>query len=317
MNEKPIVSFITVNYNGLKDTCELIESLQRTIQSVPYEIIVVDNASRENEAEIIQQKYSQPTNQPQQADEAAYPSCLALKTIRSEKNLGFSGGNNLGIKKAQGQYFFLINNDTYLEEDGLQALIDRLESHHNILGVSPKIRFATPPRLIQYAGYTPLSTLTLRNQSIGCGKEDNGDFDTPHPTPYLHGAAMMVKSRVLYAIGDMPDIFFLYYEELDWSTFMTTYGYELWYEPRCTVFHKESQSTGQQSPLRTFYLTRNRLLYAYRNRTGLAWCLSIAYQMTIAASKNSLLFLFKRRPDLAAAVWKGVGHFIILPRKEY
>ena len=66
----------------------------------------------------------------------------------------------------------------------------------------------------------------------------------------------------------MPEIFFLYYEELDWSTHITRAGYELWYEPRCTVFHKESQSTGQLSKLRTYYLTRNRLLYAWRNLEG-------------------------------------------------
>ena len=67
----------------------------------------------------------------------------------------------------------------------------------------------------------------------------------------------------------MPEIFFLYYEELDWSTSMTRAGYELWYEPRCTVFHKESQSTGQLSKLRTYFLTRNRLLYARRNMKGI------------------------------------------------
>ena len=76
---------------------------------------------------------------------------------------------------------------------------------------------------------------------------------------------MLVKREVIEKVGLMPEIFFLYYEELDWSTHITRAGYELWYEPRCTVFHKESQSTGQLSKLRTYYLTRNRLLYAWRN----------------------------------------------------
>ena len=298
MNKAPLISFITVCYNGLKDTCELIESLQRTIQSVSYEIIVVDNASRENEAEIIRQKYA-PT----------------VKTIRSQQNLGFSGGNNLGIKEAIGQYIFLINNDTYIDEDGLHSLVERLESHPNIGAVSPKIRFAFPPQLIQFAGYTALSAITLRNEPVGCGSPDTGAFDTPHPSPYLHGAAMLVKREVIERVGPMPDIFFLYYEELDWCTQMTRAGYQLWYEPRCTVFHKESQSTGQQSPLRTFYLTRNRLLYAWRNRQGSQRWLSIAYQMTVAAAKNSLLFALHRRFDLATAVWKGICAFIALPHK--
>lgn len=109
MNE-PQVSFITVCYNGFKDTCELIESLQTHVHSVSYEIIVVDNASREDEATKIKELYSD------------------IVTLRSESNLGFSGGNNLGIRVAKGAYIFLINNDTYVESDGFHYLTERLES---------------------------------------------------------------------------------------------------------------------------------------------------------------------------------------------
>lgn len=297
MNKTPLLSFITVCYNGLEDTCELIESLQRTIQSVSYEIIVVDNASRENEATILQTRYPK------------------VRSLRSEQNLGFSGGNNLGIKVAKGTYIFLINNDTYISEDGMRSLIDRIESHSNIGAVSPKIRFAFPPQNIQFAGYTPLSNVTLRNALVGFGEPDKGTFDVAHPTPYLHGAAMMVKREVIERIGLMPEIYFLYYEELDWCTSMTRAGYELWYEPRCTVFHKESQSTGQLSALRTFYLTRNRLLYAWRNRRGSIRWLSIGYQITIAATKNSLQYLLKRRFDLFSATLRGITAFLFVPQK--
>ncbi|MDC7142839.1 glycosyltransferase family 2 protein, partial [Bacteroides ovatus] len=131
-------------------------------------------------------------------------------------------------------------------------------------------------------------------------------YDTPHPTPYLHGAAMIIKREVIEKIGMMPEIFFLYYEELDWSTSMTRAGYELWYEPRCTVFHKESQSTGQLSKLRTYFLTRNRLLYARRNMKGMERLMSVLYQSTIAAGKNSLSFAFKGRFDLFCATYYGV-----------
>lgn len=297
MSNTPVISFITICYNGLADTCELIESLHRTIHSVDFEIIVVDNASRQNEAEEIAHRYP------------------SVKTIRSPRNLGFSGGNNLGIGMADGQYIFLINNDTYIETDELPALIERIESHPEIGAVSPKIRFAFPPRNIQFAGFTPLSPITLRNDSVGCGCPDNGQFDVAHPSPYLHGAAMLIKRGVIDRVGLMPDIYFLYYEELDWCTAMTRAGYTLWYEPRCTVFHKESQSTGQLSALRTFYLTRNRLLYAWRNLTGARRALSIIYQMSMAAGKNSLQYLLQRRPKLFVAVWRGVFAFITLPYK--
>jgi GT2 family glycosyltransferase len=113
------------------------------------------------------------------------------------------------------------------------------------------MRFEWGNHPIQFAGYTPLSSITIRNRAIGCGEEDKGQYDTPHPTPYAHGAAMMVKREAIEKVGLMPECYFLYYEELDWSMMMTRAGYDIWYEPACTIFHKESQSTGQNSPLRT------------------------------------------------------------------
>lgn len=297
-NNTPDISFITICYNGFKDTCELIESLQDKIHSVSYEIIVVDNASREDEAARIGQ---------------LYPSVVA---IRSNENCGFSGGNNIGIRAAKGKYLFFINNDTYIESDHIACLIERLESRPEIGGVSPKIRFAFPPQHIQFAGFTPLSRITLRNHMLGFDCPDDGTFDTPHPTPYLHGAAMMLKREVIEKAGMMPEIFFLYYEELDWSTSMTRAGYELWYDPRCTVFHKESQSTGQLSKLRTYYLTRNRLFYARRNLRGFDRIAAVLYQSTIAATKNILTYTFKGRFDLAAAVFYGVNTGLLSPSSK-
>ena len=294
-NNIPDISFITICYNGFKDTCELIESLHKNLQSVSYEIIVIDNASREDEAAKIQK---------------LYPTVVA---IRSDINGGFSGGNNIGIRAAKGKYLFLINNDTYIESDDVSYLIERLESRPEIGGVSPKIRFAFPPQHIQFAGFTPLSQVTLRNTMLGFGCPDDGSYDTPHSTPYLHGAAMMIKREVIEKAGMMPEIFFLYYEELDWSTSMTRAGYELWYEPRCTVFHKESQSTGQLSKLRTYYLTRTRLLYARRNLKGTARFLSVLYQTTVAAGKNSLAYALKGRFDLFFAVYCGVNRGLSMP----
>lgn len=297
-NNTPDISFITICYNGFKDTCELIESLQDKVHSVSYEIIVVDNASREDEASRISQ---------------LYPSVIA---IRSNENRGFSGGNNVGIRAAKGKYLFFINNDTYIESDHIDRLIERLESRPEVGGVSPKIRFAFPPRHIQFAGFTPLSRITLRNNMEGFDCPDDGTFDTAHPTPYLHGAAMMIKREVIEKAGMMPEIFFLYYEELDWSTSMTRAGYELWYDPCCTIFHKESQSTGKLSKLRTYYLTRNRLFYARRNLKGFDRIVSVLYQSTVAAGKNMLVCAFKRRFDLVAATFNGVNAGLFSPSSE-
>ena len=128
------VSIITINFNGLEDTCTLIES-------IPFhdnlEVIVVDNASNNQEAENIAQRYPQ------------------VKVIQSKHNLGFAGGNNLGMKAAQGKYIFLINNDTVFKDFSIQSLINRMETSPHIGIVCPKICFAWGNHPIQFAGYMP------------------------------------------------------------------------------------------------------------------------------------------------------------------
>ena len=289
-----LLSIITINYNGLIDTCELIGTLPLEDKSI--EVIVVDNASAQDEATIIEERYPQ------------------VKIIRSKKNLGFAGGNNLGIKAAQGKYLFFLNNDTLLKPQtaNLRSLITRLESSNKIGMVCPKIRFTWGNQLIQFAGYTPLSPITMRNKAIGCGEVDHGQFDTPHPTPYAHGAAMMVKREVVEKAGLMPECYFLYYEELDWSMMIRHAGYEIWYEPTCTVFHKESQTTGQNSPLRTYYITRNRLLFAQRNQQDMTKYITYLYLIGIVTIRDLLKYFFQQRWDLVRATIRGVFGFIKL-----
>lgn len=283
------VSVITINYNGLEDTCALIET-------IPFnenlEVIVVDNASNNQEAKILAQRYPQ------------------VKVIKSERNLGFAGGNNLGIQAAQGKYLFLVNNDTIFKDFNVQTLIDRMESSPEIGIVCPKIRFAWGNNPIQFAGYTPFSKVTVRNRAIGFGEDDHEQYDTAHPTPYAHGAAMLIRRDAIDKVGLMPECFFLYYEELDWSMMFTRAGYQIWYDPLCTIYHKESQSTGQNSPLRTYYLTRNRLLLVRRNPREFNRPLAYIYLISIVALRDILKYTFMGRIDLLKSIFRALGHFI-------
>ena len=282
------LSIITINYNGLNDTCELIESIPFSNE---MEVIVVDNASIQDEASIISERYPQ------------------VKVVRSSKNLGFAGGNNLGIKEAKGKYILLINNDTYFKEFNIDALIKRIDSSDKIGIVCPKLLFAWGNNPIQFAGYTPLSNITVRNQAIGFGEEDRGQYDKAHPTPYAHGAAMLLKRETLEKVGVMPECFFLYYEEIDWSMLFTRAGYDIWYDPACTVYHKESQTTGQNSPLRTYYITRNRLLLVKRNYKGINKYLSYIYLIGIVGLRDILKYTFTRQTGLLKAVLMGLHDF--------
>ena len=282
------LSIITINYNGLKDTCELIDS-------IPFnnnlEVIVVDNASEKDEASVISEKYPQ------------------VKVIKSPQNLGFAGGNNLGIKASKGKYILLINNDTYFKEYNLDALFKRLEDSDKIGIVCPKLRFSWGHHLIQFAGYTPLSKITVRNQAIGFDEEDHGQYDTAHPTPYAHGAAMLIKRKALEKVGLMPECYFLYYEELDWSMMFTRAGFEIWYDPACTVYHKESQATGQNSPLRTYYIVRNRLLLVKRNWRGVTKYLTYVYLLGVVGVRDILKYALSGKWEFLKATTNGLRDF--------
>lgn len=284
------ISIITVNYNGYEDTCALIDSIPINDESL--EVIVVDNASKSDEAKAISQRYP------------------LVKTIRSEKNLGFAGGNNIGIKASSGRYLFLINNDTVFKDFNTDSLIKRLESSESIGMVCPKIRFAWDDCPIQFAGYTPLSRITMRNHAIGFNEKDLGQHNDARPTPYAHGAAMMLKREVIEKVGMMPECYFLYYEELDWSMMITRKGYKIWYEPATTIYHKESKSTGQNSPLKAYYIARNRLLFVKRNVNGANKYMSYAYLIGMVAVRDIIKYCIKSKFQQAKATIRGITSFI-------
>ncbi len=284
------ISIITVNYNGMNDTCHMIDSLMQYLSEVSYEIIIVDNASLGNEIAEIEAKYKN------------------VHCIKSDSNLGFAGGNNLGMLQAKGKYILLLNNDTYIENDSLLNLAKFLDSNLTVGAVSPKIKFANS-NIIQFAGYTALSQITLRNSLIGFGEPDLGQYDIPAKSPFLHGAAMMLRRDIIKKVGLMPEIYFLYYEELDWCERINKSGFELWYNPQAVVFHKESRSVGQNSPLRCYYMTRNRLLYAWRNRKGLVRLAAMLYQFLIANPKAIFTYMLSRRFDLVGACIRGMVNF--------
>src|SRR5690606_30955477 len=148
-----------------------------------------------------------------------------------------------------------------------------------------------------------------RNRTIGSNEKDIGQFDKTTSTAYLHGAAMMVKREVIESVGAMPECYFLYYEEMDWSTMIRNAGFSLIYEPRAKVYHNESSSTGKESPLKIYYMTRNRLLFASRNRGGTIRILAMIYLILIAYTKNIVKFAVGLRFDLIKATLKGVFDF--------
>ncbi len=283
--DQALVSFLTVNYQQAEVTIALLESLQ-ALTYENWECILVDNGG-------------EPSDLEQRA--AQFPK---VKYFRSEENLGFAGGNNFGYPHCEGDYIFLINNDTELPADFLAPLVEFADHHPQLGALSPLIHYYEPKGLVQFAGATPMNKITLRNSGIGVGEEDNGQYDRAYQIPFTHGAAMMLPRKVIEEVGLMREDYFLYYEELDWCERIRSAGFEVWFVGHSSLWHKESVSTGINSPLKTYYLNRNRLLFARRNYPWYIRVINYIYFSLIALPKN--IFAFKRagQDDLARAFWR-------------
>lgn len=284
----PTVSIVTINYNQLKLTCELLDSL-RKVTYPAVEVIVVDNHSKEDPTSVIS---------------AGYPE---VNLIVSQENLGFAGGNNLGIKASKGDYLLFLNNDTEVGADFLQPLVALFEANPKAGAASSKILYYNSGETIQYAGSTRIDPFTGRSKRIGWMEKDNGKYNKLQETDLAHGAAMMVPRRVIDEVGMMPEFFFLYYEEVDWCESIKKAGYKIFIVPASKVYHKESMSIGKGSTLKTYYMTRNRLLYMRRNTTGFKKFTWILFFVIFSLPKNALMFTLRRDLQHARAFWKGLA----------
>jgi GT2 family glycosyltransferase len=294
-----MVSIITVNYNQADYTCALLDSIRRQ-DFRDVEVLVVDNASRDNPAARIAEQYPE------------------VRFIRSEQNLGFAGGNNLAVREARGDLLFFINNDAEITEGCIARMVRFFEEKPRLGIVSPLICYypelQTPNAelqtsnvdLIQYAGMTRVHPITARNRTIGNKELDRGQFAEPQPTAYAHGAAMMLRRSVLDEVGPMSEDFFLYYEELDWCERIRRAGWEVWVEPRARVYHKESVAVQQIGGLKTYYLNRNRVWFMRKHYGGWRLAGFYAFLLLVTVPKNVMAYFLKGEKENLAAFLKGV-----------
>jgi GT2 family glycosyltransferase len=289
---QPLVSIVTVNFNQPEVTVELISSLERQdYQNI--EIIVVDNGSK----------------RPFTLEMTQNPK---VKVIQSKKNLGFAGGNNLGIAEAKGTSLFFVNNDTEIPQNTIQSLVDRLKFNPKLGALSPLIYYFDQPHLTQFAGYTPMNLITGRNNAIGY-KEKVEIQDKLMPTSFLHGAAMMVSKSVIDLVGVMSDNYFLYYEELDWCQRMKDQGYQLAVDYRSNILHKESISTGKDSTLMAYFKTRNRILYMRKNAPAAYNLLFYVFFIGVSVPKLIGRYLLKGQYEHVKNVIAGVWWNVVQP----
>lgn len=283
---KPKVSVILLNLNQPLLTIDCVKSLQRCLYP-NIEIIVVDQASSDDSLELLSPLKN-------------------IKLIASKTNLGFTGGNNLGMKEATGAYFLLLNNDTEVHPEFLEPLVAALEDDPSAGAACPLIRFYSNPEKIQYAGGPQNIDLVFgQNSWRGWMSDYPGKFLETEPTTAAHGAAFMIKRSMTEKIGLLDDHFFIYFEELDWSLRITEAGYKILFVPSSEILHKESMTMPKEHPFRVRMMIRNRILLSRKHLGIVKFMASLAYIMFISFPVNCIRYLVRRRDDLLRAYSRG------------
>ena len=260
----PKVLVSVVNFNGSKDTLLCLDSLDKVkVQDFELYVVVIDNASKENFQ--IEKEYKN----------------FKLEIIRSDQNVGFAGGQNLGIKYGLDNginYFCVLNSDVMLDENFLLELLKTFETEKNCGLVSPKIYFAKGyefhkdlrykqeelGKVIWYAG-GKMDWKNVLASHIGVDEVDKGQYDKITKTDFVSGCCVLIKREVFEKIGFFDEKYFLYYEDNDLSQKAKKAGFAVYYQPNAILWHMNAASTGGSgSSLQDYYITRNRLLFGFR-----------------------------------------------------
>jgi hypothetical protein len=237
---KPKVSIIILNWNGLKDTAECLDSLKK-IAYPNYEVIVVDNASVENEAGALEKKYGN-----------------YIRVVRNKENLGFAGGNNIGInlvlKEGASKYVLLLNNDTTVESDFLDEMVRAGEEGEKIGMVGGKIYYYRDPEKIWYGGGKIVLSALRAPHEIA-------EFRKTKSVSFITGCLMLIKTAVFKEVGLLSEDYFLTVEDWDFS-YCVGKIFTMKVTPFAVIYHKVSAATGgERSSMQAYYCRRNRWIF--------------------------------------------------------
>jgi GT2 family glycosyltransferase len=283
----PKIAIVILNWNGLQDTLECLESL-KTIVYPNYVIVVIDNGSKGNDAEIIKEKFGD-----------------FVCVIEEEKNLGFTGGCNVGIRWALhsgAKYVLLLNNDIVVDPDFLIELVNVAQNDWQIGIVGPKAYYYEDPKKIAYAG-GKVNFWTGKVSFIGKNATDDGRFDNIEEVDFVGGSALLIKEGTIRRIGLLNEMYFAYYEETEWCTKARKAGFKVVYVPKARIWDKGPKRG--KSELAMYYLTRNRFLFVKRNSSSNQLIVFNIFFLTtdLLGQMKNKLFL---RPKLFIAYLKGI-----------
>jgi GT2 family glycosyltransferase len=241
----PRASVVILNLNGRRYLDACLEALFSQELEGGYEVIVVDNGSDDGSVEHLRTRWPQ------------------VRVVEAGANLGFAGGNNLGIRCARGRHVVLLNNDTCVRAGWLDALASAAETGERVGAVTSKLMFMSRPGVLQSTGSLLLSDGSAGDR--GSEEEDRGQYDRREEVFGACGCAMLLTRQALDDVGPFDSSFFLYYEDTDLSWRMRLRGWRMVYEPAAVVDHVHAGTSVEWSPFFTFHVDRNRLFTILKN----------------------------------------------------
>jgi GT2 family glycosyltransferase len=234
----PIVSVIIPNWNGRRFLAECIDSLKR--QTCPdFETILVDNGSSDGSADFVQERYGE-----------------FVRVLMNRENLGYTGGNNAGIRAARGEYIALLNNDTVVEPDWIDELIKATRYDGGIGMWASKVKSYDDRNRIEAVG--ELIYQDGLNRARGQYEADRGQYESMEEILFPPGCGGMYRKRLFEEMGGFDEDFFAYGDDAEIGLRIRLGGWKGLYVPGAVLYHKGSGSTGQYSPFKAFYVERNR-----------------------------------------------------------
>ena len=295
------VSVIIVNWNGASDTLAVLDELAGLREGPDLRIVVVDNGSTDDSVRHLRSSQHN------------------FDLVETGANLGFAGGNVVGLRHAAGDpnvgWFLLLNNDVVLDPDFLAPLLTAC-SDPEIAAAGPKIFYHEPAELLWAAGGR-LRVRETVTEEFGKGVVDDGQWNQERDVTYLTTCCLLVPRDALDEVGLFDPLFFIGVEDADWCRRAVDRGYRLRYVPDSRIWHKVAVSTGgSYTPFKTFHTGRSNALYA-RRHFGLGELTTFVFANITALCGAALREL--PRGNLAAVaakargVWKGLSEPLTEP----
>lgn len=244
------VSIIILQYNNpyLIDHC--LKSIYKT-KYKNYEIIVIDNNSKDNSVQFLKKHHNN------------------IKLIESKTNLGYTGGNNLGLKHANGDYIVFLNNDTTVHPDWLTHLTKETEKHKAV-AAQPKVLKLKNPKYFEYAGASGgfidiYGYPYCRGRVFNTIEKDNNQYNNTTEIFWACGVCLFIKRKILNKIGSFDPSFFLYFEEEDLCWRLHLQKQKIIVAPEAMIYHLGEATAGKKPFKKYYYFYRNYSLLLFKN----------------------------------------------------